>query len=171
MVAHRWTSREPEPRRMPTRPSTIGPYTGLFLCLLALVVEPSAAQSTDRVGTALAPAMLWHSGLADARLVVAPGPDAGTAGAAAGPRWPEDPALGRLLGGVIGCAAGWLLFAIVDTQASSGSDPAWGCIIGGVIGMGAGSGWRMPGDPLARARESAAPERPSCRRGTAEPCW
>ena len=67
-------------------------------------------------------------------------------------RWPADPAVGGLLGGVIGCAAGYVLFWATTDREKTGNDPGWGCIIGGVVGMGAGSGWRIPSEARKRSR-------------------
>ena len=61
--------------------------------------------------------------------------------------WPDNPAVGGLLGGVLGCAAGYAL-AWLFIGRETGNDPGWGCIIGGVLGMGAGSGWRIPSEGL-----------------------
>ncbi len=59
--------------------------------------------------------------------------------------WPSEPAVGGLLGAVVGCASGALLAVILSKPDNRRTDAGWACVVAGVIGMGAGSGWRMPG--------------------------
>lgn len=55
-------------------------------------------------------------------------------------RWPQDPAVGGLLGSIVGCAAGYALFYVFSGPDQNGNSAGWGCILGAVLGMGIGNG-------------------------------
>ncbi len=66
--------------------------------------------------------------------------------------WPKDPAVGGLLGAVIGCASGAVLAYLFSSSDRRTKDLGAACLLAGAVGMGAGSGWRVPGEDYFRPR-------------------
>ena len=87
-------------------------------------------------------------------LASAPAPSFGAAPPVDGPAvaWPRDPAIGGLLGGVIGCASGVVLAFVFSSRDKRTNNAGAGCLLLGAVGMGAGSGWRVPGEYYFRPR-------------------
>jgi hypothetical protein len=91
-------------------------------------------------------------------LASAPAPSLSAAGPVAGaehrtiPDWPRDPAVGGMLGGVIGCASGLVLAFVFSSRSQRTNNAGSACLLLGALGMGAGSGWRVPGEDYFRPR-------------------
>ena len=111
-----------------------------LLAVVALLMVPLSGQAQE--GAAAVPQARPLGGYADSRLIpLRLPPFAERNDVAAGtPRWPSDPAVGGLLGGGVGCAAGYAIFFVAAAPGQRSNSGGWGCIIGAFIGMGAGSG-------------------------------
>ena len=111
--------------------------------VVALLMVPLAgrAQSPAHLPVAAVPQTRPLAGHSGGRMIPLPLPRLAERNevAAGTRRWPEDPAVGGLLGGVVGCAAGYAVFFVAAAQGQRSNSGGWGCIIGAVIGMGAGS--------------------------------
>jgi hypothetical protein len=134
---------------MPGLPSSVL-VPAVVLALLCIAAPATAeAQRIDGEPAAATGSFGAPGPPPDPRLLPPPIGDLRASESSVALRWPQNPAVGGVLGGAIGCAAGYALAWLLIDRESTGNDPGWGCIIGGSLGMVAGSGMQLP----SRSRE------------------